>query len=87
MKHSSKFAKLCWYVDEMVAHRGRHPETHDPGPADGTNVRHMIVFTGSPVSSFVTFMLLCIEYPQIKAMLINRRTRNVATKNMPRYGR
>ncbi|KAI0111477.1 hypothetical protein F4814DRAFT_450154 [Daldinia grandis] len=71
----------------MVAYRDRRPGMQDPGPADGSNVRHIVVFTDSAVPSNITFMLLCIEYPQIRVMLINGRTRSVASKSMPGYGR
>ncbi|KAI0839939.1 hypothetical protein F5Y06DRAFT_303044 [Hypoxylon sp. FL0890] len=84
---SSKFHALCKYVEDMVAHRDIRPTTEDPGPADGTNIRHMVVFTDSPVSSFITFMLLSEKYPEIQVMLINGRTPVEATKEARKYGR
>ncbi|KAI6080124.1 hypothetical protein F4821DRAFT_84523 [Hypoxylon rubiginosum] len=86
-KQSSKFQKLCEYVEDMVAYRDHQPDANDPGPADGTNIRHMVVFTDSPVSSFITFMLLCQKYPNIQVMLINGCTPTVAAKKVPEYGR
>ncbi|KAI1370749.1 hypothetical protein F4677DRAFT_342836 [Hypoxylon crocopeplum] len=86
-KQSSKFRKLCEYVESMVAYRSRQPDVNDPGPADGTNIRHMVVFTDSPVSSFITFMLLSEEYPNLQVMLINGCTPTVATKKVPEHGR
>ncbi|OTA94931.1 hypothetical protein M434DRAFT_381987 [Hypoxylon sp. CO27-5] len=84
---SSKFQMLCEYVDDMVAHRKRQPNAEDPGPADGTNIRHMVVFTDSPLSSFITYMLLSEKYPEIQVRLINGRTPILATKKAPEYGR
>ena len=87
VNQSPKFAKLCEYVEEMLAYRKRQPDVDDPGPADGTNVRHMVVFSDSAVSSFITFMLLCEKYPNVQVMIINGRTRGVATPGVPGYGR
>ncbi|CAJ2505659.1 Uu.00g130530.m01.CDS01 [Anthostomella pinea] len=71
-----------------MAYRDRRPGAgNDPGPADGTNIRHMIVLSDTPVSSYITFMLLCVKYPKAKVMLINARTRKVATEKTPGYGR
>ncbi|KAI1439424.1 hypothetical protein F5Y02DRAFT_412234 [Annulohypoxylon stygium] len=86
-EQSSKFQRLCEYVEDMVAYRDCRPNADDPGPADGTNIRHMVMFTDSPVSSFITFMLLSKKYPHIQVMLINGRTPTVATKKIPEYGR
>ncbi|OTA62315.1 hypothetical protein K449DRAFT_382319 [Hypoxylon sp. EC38] len=84
---SSRFHTLCEYVEDMVAYRDKQPDTKDPNPADGTNVRHMVVFTDSPVSSFITFMLLYEKYPDIQIMLINGLTPKSSTKKVPKYGR
>ncbi|CAJ2507904.1 Uu.00g090900.m01.CDS01 [Anthostomella pinea] len=88
IKQSSKFAQFCQYINGMVAYRDRRPGAgDDPGPADSTNIRHMIVLSDTPVSSYITFMLLCVKYPKVKVMLINGRMRKVATEKTPGYGR
>lgn len=87
VNQSSKFAKLCEYVEDMVAYRDRQFDIHDPGPADGSNIRHMTIFSDSAVSSFIAFMLLCDKFPQVQVMIINGRTRGVATQSVPGYGR
>ncbi|KAI1763393.1 hypothetical protein GGR53DRAFT_370767 [Hypoxylon sp. FL1150] len=46
----------------------------------------MTVFTDSPVSSFITSMLLPEEYPDLQVMLINGCIPTVATK-VPEHGR
>ncbi|CAJ2505497.1 Uu.00g128910.m01.CDS01 [Anthostomella pinea] len=88
IKQSSKFAQLCQYINNMVAYRNRRPSAgDDPGPADGTNIRYMVVLSDTPVSSYITFILLCVKYPKVKVILINGRTRKVATEKTPCYGR
>ncbi|KAI0120926.1 hypothetical protein F4776DRAFT_632419 [Hypoxylon sp. NC0597] len=84
---SSRFYTLCKYVEDMVAYRDKQPDMNDPGPADGTNLRHMVVFTDSPVSSFITFMLLYEKYADIQVILINGLTPKLSTKRAPKYGR
>ncbi|RYC60591.1 hypothetical protein CHU98_g5603 [Xylaria longipes] len=50
---------------------GQPSTVEDPGPKDGTNIRHMLVFVDSPASLFVIYMLLAKDYPDATVDLLN----------------
>ncbi|KAI1318084.1 hypothetical protein F5Y16DRAFT_414506 [Xylariaceae sp. FL0255] len=86
-RQSPKFERLRNFVDDMISYRSRVPTADDAGPPDGTNIRHMIVLTQSPVSAFITYMLLARAYEEnVKVVLINAATKNDASANDGGYG-
>ncbi|KAI0203071.1 hypothetical protein F4808DRAFT_449388 [Astrocystis sublimbata] len=87
-RQSPKFSRLRQFVDDMLSYRVRAPTTDDPGPGDGTNIRHMIVLTQSPSSAFITYMLLARAYTEnVKVVLLNAVTKNEASASDSAYGR
>lgn len=86
-KESSKFNRLCAFVDDMIAYRNRRPTADDPGPRDGTNIRHMVILAVSPSSAFITYMQLARRYPHARVILINAATKNEAGVSDAGYGR
>ncbi|RYC62831.1 hypothetical protein CHU98_g3375 [Xylaria longipes] len=87
-QQSPRFDRLRRFIDEMISYRSRAPTADDPGPRDGTNIRHMIVLTQSPSSAFVTYMLVAHTYKEnVKVVLFNAATRNDASATDNEYGR
>ncbi|KAI6080530.1 hypothetical protein F4821DRAFT_55153 [Hypoxylon rubiginosum] len=86
-QESAKFAKLRKLVDDMVSYRSKVPNADNPGPYDGTNIRHMIVLADSPCSAFITYMQLAYAYEKVKVMLINASTKHEAGASDSGYGR
>ncbi|RYO91427.1 hypothetical protein DL766_009851 [Monosporascus sp. MC13-8B] len=86
-RESAKFDRLRIFVSDMISYRNRAPTADDPGSRDGTNIRHMIVLTGSPSSAFITYMQLAYTYKNVKVMLINAATKNDASVSDGGYGR
>ncbi|KAI1291200.1 hypothetical protein F5Y03DRAFT_400871 [Xylaria venustula] len=75
-QQSPRFDRLCQFVDEMLSYRSQAPTANDPGPRDGTNIRHMIVLAQSPLSAFITYMLLAHAYRgNVKVVLLNAATK------------
>ncbi|KAI3328243.1 hypothetical protein F4824DRAFT_510938 [Ustulina deusta] len=88
IQQSPRFDRLCHFVDDMLSYRSRVPTTNNPGPRDGTNIRHMIVLTQSPSSAFITYMLLACAYKEnVKVVLFNAATKNDAKAGDNGYGR
>ncbi|KAI1158981.1 hypothetical protein F5B18DRAFT_664818 [Nemania serpens] len=88
IQQSPRFNRLCQFVDDMLSYRSQTPTADDPGPRDGTNIRHMIVLTQSPASAFITYMLLAHTYREnVKVVLFNAATRNDASASDNGYGR
>ncbi|KAJ3552651.1 hypothetical protein NPX13_g11064 [Xylaria arbuscula] len=87
-QQSPRFDRLCQFVDEMLSYRSQAPTADDPGPRDGTNIRHMIVLTQSPSSAFITYMLLAHAYKgNVTVVLFNAATKNDASASDNGYGR
>ncbi|KAI0804242.1 hypothetical protein GGR55DRAFT_691101 [Xylaria sp. FL0064] len=87
-QQSPRFDRLCQFVDEMLSYRSQAPTADDPGPRDGTNIRHMIVLTQSPSSAFITYMLLAHAYRgNVKVVSFNAATKNDASASDNGYGR
>ncbi|KAI3322842.1 hypothetical protein HD806DRAFT_116419 [Xylariaceae sp. AK1471] len=87
-QQSPRFGRLCQFVDEMLSYRSQAPTADDPGPRDGTNIRHMIVLTQSPSAAFITYMLLAHAYRgNVKVVLFNAATKNDASASDNGYGR
>ncbi|KAI1382611.1 uncharacterized protein F4822DRAFT_439241 [Hypoxylon trugodes] len=86
-QESAKFTKLRDFVDDMISYRSKVPTADDPGPRDGTNIRHMIVLANSPCSAFITYMQLAYVYKEVKVMLINASTKHEAGASDSGYGR
>ncbi|KAI1502218.1 hypothetical protein F5X99DRAFT_380237 [Biscogniauxia marginata] len=66
-EESRKFEGVIGQIDRLLALRGL-PPTHNsitslgPLPADGTSIRHALVLSDSPLSAFLSFMLLYQNY-------------------------
>ncbi|RYO95237.1 hypothetical protein DL764_007722 [Monosporascus ibericus] len=86
-RESAKFDRLRVFVNDMISYRNRAPTVDDPGSRDGTNIRHMVVLTGTPSSAFITYMQLAYTYKNVKVMLINAATKNDAGVSDGGYGR
>lgn len=86
-QESTKFAELCKRVNDMISYRSKVPTADDPGPRDGTNIRHMIVLADSPCSAFITYMQLAYACEEVKVMLINASTKHEAGASDSGYGR
>ncbi|KAI0812982.1 hypothetical protein GGR55DRAFT_687866 [Xylaria sp. FL0064] len=84
----SAFEKSSLWLHRKELSQSQAPTIDDPGPRDGTNIRHMIVLTQSPSSVFITYMLLAHAYKgNIKVVLFNAATKNDASASNNRYGR
>ncbi|GAW19564.1 hypothetical protein ANO14919_090520 [Xylariales sp. No.14919] len=75
-KQSPKYQELQRHREDMISYRTWLPTDDDPGPKDGTNIRHMIVLMQNLSSALVTFMLLADHYAD-RAKVI------VETLNLP----
>ncbi|KAI1181380.1 hypothetical protein F5B17DRAFT_445021 [Nemania serpens] len=87
-RQSPKFNQLCKFVDDMLSYRAQPRAANDPGPRDGTNIRHMIVLTQSPASAVITYMLLARAYRiNVKVVLLSAATKKDASASDNGYGR
>ncbi len=71
----------------MLSYRLQALTADDPGPRDGTNIRHMIVLTQLPLLAFITYMLFAHAYRgNVKVVLFNAAIKNDASASDNGYG-
>ncbi|KAH9907547.1 hypothetical protein F4778DRAFT_799851 [Xylariomycetidae sp. FL2044] len=70
---SPKFNALCNIVDQMIAAKNQvvDDEIYGPLAPDGTNVRHMIIFSSTPLAAYLTHMLLFRKYPNVDLFYVH----------------
>ncbi|ETS85258.1 hypothetical protein PFICI_03283 [Pestalotiopsis fici W106-1] len=86
---SPKYMYLERLVQDLVHLRHASPSNQpDEGPADKSYVRHMVVFTETPVSAFITTMLLMDRVEDIEVLLFHSGLPPAAmTKSRPEHSR
>ncbi|KAK6199017.1 hypothetical protein LQW54_010215 [Pestalotiopsis sp. IQ-011] len=89
MRNSSKFDVLSRVVDKLIDLKTEpQDEQPDNGPADGSNVRNLIVFTDSPLSAYLTAMLLVEKYgDEVEPLLFHSSLPETATVGLPNHSR
>lgn len=91
IKESPKYAALKTIVDEMVSYRKEKATGLDPPESsiepDDYNIRHMIILVQNPVSVFITFMLLSMDFHDIHIVPLMAITPLKAKTASPNYGR
>jgi hypothetical protein len=63
---SAKFDRIKYTIDNILLPQSQlapdAPDVNGPPPGDGTNIRHMLIFASTPLSSFLITMLLLENY-------------------------
>ncbi len=81
---SPKFAALCAYIDEIRDLKSKFPDP-PKGPPDGSAVHHLIAFHNTPLSAFITFMLLYDMYEDVDIVYVHTGIGGKARGEMASY--
>ncbi|KAI0011240.1 hypothetical protein F4779DRAFT_637411 [Xylariaceae sp. FL0662B] len=79
IEDSPKYGAIRAFVHDLLGMRdidASHPDNIralGPAPPDGTNIRHGLIYSDSPLSAFITFMLLYteIEDPNVQFIYLH----------------